>query len=200
MSELGFELGFQHTYGLNPASAPSLASEPERVSLEQPVIGFRSWGLINGHLHGGNGMPWHAPVTQALCTCFTPNLAIELNSTVQLQEAQIRAAQMANGHYAPVHHCTCGLYAFHDFLPDHHTWGWAGGIQAWGKIEAHQEGFRCEFARIIAVVQRGNTEMESLAKRYGAHLVSADELVSVAKEYGEPIPKDMRFGAINDRV
>lgn len=95
-------------------------------------------------------------------------------------------------HEAPAPGCHCGFNAFHEPAGALRQYAKEakggdivlGAIQAKGRIEVHWEGFRCQWARPIAVVGR---QLPGLAK-----LDSHEELVAFALDHGSAVPSDLR--------
>ncbi len=87
-------------------------------------------------------------------------------------------------HAAPEPSCSCGLYALHP-QANHSRWlrsilsaGVAGVVEAWGRIELHEVGFRAQFARPKLLFEPAN------------HLISAEALArlrDVAERYDVPV-------------
>ena len=67
--------------------------------------------------------------------------------------APTQAVCLDSNHRAPRSGCECGLYALHpqarisEWVESFMTEGVAGVVEAWGRIELHEVGFRAEFAR-----------------------------------------------------
>jgi hypothetical protein len=137
-----------------------------------PVVGYRSWQLgWNGELRSiGRGViSWLPGLNTALCW-------------------------HGFAHRAPDAACDCGLYARH--LPANGIEAQDeihGAIVAWGQLHVHADGFRAEHAQVIALVESVRSDVRRraaelhAARRYGAVLVPADQLETVAREYGDPV-------------
>ena len=116
---------------------------------------------------------------------------------------------------APGSNCECGWYALHD--PSDFWYGKksistayqqllatpgnsdplvSGVIAAWGNIEVHHQGFRAQYARVVALVlpesKRDQTVVRACAAEYGVPVVKAERLTQIAGEYGSPVPVEMR--------
>ena len=98
--------------------------------------------------------------------------------------APTQAVCLDSNHRAPRSGCECGLYALHpqarisEWVESFMTDGVAGVVEAWGRIELHEVGFRAEFAR------------PKLLFEPAAHLISSKELTgihAVAHRYGVPV-------------
>jgi hypothetical protein len=164
---------------------------------EGPVVGFRAW-----RIHGRQLWPmrysalrgWPTGDVQAVC---------ESASMVSSRD-----------HFAPApaEICSCGLYAFYEIdalfeqLDDAQAWG---AVLGWGRIELHQDGFRSEWQRPVAI--SAPTDMGKwigawlpegaeavlrrscahIASRYGVPLVEHEQLEAVACEHGVRLPVDL---------
>ena len=104
------------------------------------------------------------------------------------------------GSPVPAAGCACGLYASHpwardpnsDFLrvdgmglePDDVF----GVVEAWGRMEVHEDGFRAEYARPIALFARTGAELEwdvpndRMAEEYGCELIRVGSVEELAAE------------------
>lgn len=110
---------------------------------------------------------------------------------------------------APHSDCGCGLYALHalperrtedvwwpPFSPPFSFWRVTGVVCAWGVLEVHRSGFRAQYARPVllgvddASPAARRVVVAAVARRYGVPLVSLEELASLAREYGDPVPAD----------
>ena len=121
--------------------------------------------------------------------------------------ASCEAAGRAHpGRRAPARSCSCGLYALHprdeaiaDLEQrrsyDDEPFGTVAGIvEAWGRVEVHEDGFRAEYARPKALAAIGTAPgsdeellIERLAERHGAavlRLRGMGELIAYCREHG----------------
>ena len=98
--------------------------------------------------------------------------------------APTQAVCLDGNHRAPRSGCECGLYALHpqarisEWVESFMTEGVAGVVEAWGRIELHEVGFRAEFAR------------PKLLFEPAGHLISSEALTdihAVAHRYGVPV-------------
>ena len=98
--------------------------------------------------------------------------------------APTQAVCLDSNHRAPRSGCECGLYALHpqarisEWVESFMTEGVAGVVEAWGRIELHEVGFRAEFAR------------PKLLFEPAGHLISSEALTAihaVAHRYGVPV-------------
>jgi hypothetical protein len=97
-------------------------------------------------------------------------------------------------HAAPHPRCQCGLYAFHRPTPlNAFPRELAGAIAAFGGIEVHEEGFRSQYARVIALARLPDmpitiVEAEMVAARYRVPLVAWDHLHELRDAHGHLTP------------
>ncbi|MDQ3630230.1 MAG: hypothetical protein M3417_02920 [Actinomycetota bacterium] len=104
-------------------------------------------------------------------------------------------------HDAPRNDCDCGFYGWHEVvsiprrLPDDLV---AGAISGWGDLEVHEDGFRAERARVLAL---GMPEKpggiapagaRAATVRYGVPLVPIAELAAAAAPFGAALGPDAR--------
>ncbi|HET7478364.1 MAG TPA: hypothetical protein VFJ72_02485 [Rubrobacteraceae bacterium] len=100
--------------------------------------------------------------------------------------------------------CTCGFYAWSEELwpicrpgqtlygTEPFSWAVPGIIAGWGKVSIHQRGFRCQYARVVALLDPGafafddpgepgwpdpKTAYLDLIGRKGVPLISPDEML-----------------------
>jgi hypothetical protein len=72
-----------------------------------------------------------------------------------------------------------------------------GAIAAWGEIEVYAEGFRAEYASVIALVHQPSrstgppARVRQAARRYGMRLVSLAALEAEAIEFALPLPDEV---------
>ncbi len=137
------------------------------------LIGFRCWR-----------MPFGAPLLQAA----TSNHAWHRGMNEAICEGM--------NHAAPYPRCQCGLYAYHQPTPLEATpRELAGAIAASGDIEVYREGFRAQYARIIALARLPDmpvttTQAETVAAHYGVPLVAWDRLHLLRDQHGH-LPPDL---------
>jgi hypothetical protein len=117
-------------------------------------------------------------------------------------------------HDAPVQDCTCGLYAFHAIPPGWFTGGLraptfnpAGGIAggagavitAWGRIEVHHNGFRAEYAQIVALVHdpydgpHARAQLQKAADLYHVRLIEVRDVTTdpELQQLGDRVPDQL---------
>lgn len=123
---------------LPPAGGP-------RPLFPAAIHGIRAWRVDDrGILYGaGRGSDWRwAPGGEATVACC--------EATVDCPES--------GSHSPPDPDCGCGLYGVHlgaagEYVPEPGLQPLACGvIEAWGRVELHEDGFRAEFARPVALL------------------------------------------------
>ena len=157
------------------------------------VAGYRAWQLGPGGVLFPLALPaappWEPAVNRARCF----------------------GDRRHDAHAAPAPHCTCGLHALH--RPDdgrlelgHPA---VGAIAAWGEIEVYSEGFRAEYACVIALAEAPRStgppaRLREAARRYGVRLVSLAALEAEAGEFALPLPNEIlpnrQAGSSLDRI
>ena len=159
------------------AGAGVIATVEERVA--EHVVGYRVWRLRrDGRLvSAGVG-----------CTAWTTG--------VNVARCDARCERVPGGA------CGCGLYAFHD-PPPAPAPGIVGAIRAHGALESHHDGFRAQYAEVVALVQRGRRSRRRerrAAGIYGVPLVQLQELACVAAEHGQPLAASLRPARERDEI
>jgi hypothetical protein len=163
---------------------------PEPVA--QPLVGFRHWGVRRGGLYSGIFVAGR----------FVPNPALAMIAPRALPSPwptdHDRHAKCfaLGGHDAPQRGCTCGFSAY-NLLPEdpdlpapEAAWG---AVVAWGRVVECERGFRAEFARPLALLDRrspldrgeGGRRLARAADEYRIPLLERDELVAYAAWHGE---------------
>lgn len=194
-----------YTYDPPPPPSPG-PREPERT-LTCEVLGYRQW-KVNEDMRLASAIAdtvWEPGVNEARCESLGPAF---------LQPRRPGPPV----HDAPHHDCHCGFYALHepsfwyaqedDDLTRGHLasrpgeQGVCGLVAGWGRVEVHHEGFRSQFARVVAIAapknKRGAVLARAVADEYGVPCVPRGELERVASEFGESVPVDVRPGKPKD--
>jgi len=154
-----------------------------------PAIGFRVW-RIDEMLTGPRLASPHRYAV------WLPGVALKAEC-----KNESGALALANPHRKqpgptpPIEGCTCGIYAYHeaDEMVDAINSGLVGGaVLAWGRLTIHQEGFRGEFARPLALCYApmflaGSTasSLARLAHVYSLPVLDSSHLALFATEFGE---------------
>lgn len=162
------------------------------------VIGYRQWHLTEWVLNPVgymNAPPWRPGVNTAKCAIgsapsgYTIAIAYE-EGVVPIQP-----------HAAPGNQCQCGLYAYHDHVTADPAVGYVwGAVAAWGNIEVHHNGFRAQYAEIVALAEPrepcARDEVENLRwtarEIYKVPVVPFDQLVAEAERHGRSLPIEAR--------
>jgi hypothetical protein len=145
------------------------------------VAGYRAWQLGPGGflfpLALPAAPPWEPGVNRARCF----------------------AGRRHDAHEAPGADCRCGLHALHNPGDGRLKLGHPaiGAIAAWGEIEVYAEGFRAEYASVIALVYQQSrstgppARIREAARCYGVRLVSLAALEAEASEFALPLPDEV---------
>ena len=144
--------------------------------LIDPVVGFHHWRIDDEALWSPYvGFRWVPGVNVASC-----------------------AVMPAHDGHAPVHDCTCGLYAWYRPCPRAAVLGTrdlvAGAVAMWGALECHAGGVRAQYAAVVAIViplwcGRKRRRLLEIADLLGVEVVPARALKGVALAHGLPLPK-----------
>jgi hypothetical protein len=151
----------------------------ERLSIDDvtlllgPIYGLRTWRVVRD---GGHELltaphrrtPWAAGRGWLQASCF-------------------------KGHVAPDAACRCGIHAWHPRPASARRvlasrFELPGIVQADGRVEVHEDGFRAERARPYAFIRLPNRNtflIERLAAAYGAQILDLrrpDELLELCRE------------------
>lgn len=150
------------------------------------VLGYRSWRMGSGHyqLQGRltlDRWPHNEPLEAG---CRPPRIA--------------SLARKAEEHDVPDYDCLCGIYAYKS---EDEMWRRSvvsvksvfGAILAWGRIVEHAHGFRSQYAKPIAFVQRTYPNydwdqlLEQIADLYGVPVLDPSDLSDYASDFGLPL-------------
>jgi hypothetical protein len=158
----------------------------------EPLVGFRRWGCRRGALYSGIFVAGR----------FVPNPALAMiaprvkPTPWPVDEDRVAKCFALRGHEAPQRACNCGFSAYYELpaepdlpAPDA-VWG---AIAGWGRIVECERGFRAQYARPLALLQRANPldygehgrRAANAADAYGIPLLEHAELVAYAGWYGE---------------
>ena len=156
----------------------------------EPLVGFRQWGARRGGLYSGIFVAGR----------FLPNPALSMvapraaPSPWPTEGHRAATCLAIGGHEAPARDCNCGYAAYYALpaepgLPARQAvWG---VVVAWGRIVECEHGFRAQYARPVALLDRENPfdprrrAAARAAERYGLPLLERDELVAYAAWHGE---------------
>lgn len=165
--------------------------------------GFRAWTLDGYRLRSANpaGGHWMAGVNHAECrrTAYDP---VPLPPTIWGMPGFSSRSSTAE-HVAPDPDCRCGLYAWYE--PRGLAGFGVGGAElvygvvlAWGRVEAHLEGLRAEYAEpvVLAYTETQSYKhvrrVQAIGSELGLQVVELGELEAAAREYGQPVPMELR--------
>ena len=103
-------------------------------------------------------------------------------------------------HASPDLRCDCGLHAYHDISAMARAAGAdgciGGAVVAWGDMEVHVDGFRAQYAQVVALAVPDTARLavpaKEAARRYAVPLVALAELQDRAAVHGEPLPVSVR--------
>lgn len=158
----------------------------------EPLVGFRRWGCRRGALYSGIFVAGR----------FVPNPALAMvaprvkPAPWPVDEDRVAKCFALRGHEAPHRDCNCGFSAYYELpaepelpAPDA-VWG---VIAAWGRVVEHEHGFRAQYARPVALLDRENPldygeqgrRTAIAADAYGIPLLKHAELVAYAGWHGE---------------
>lgn len=146
-----------------------MMSGPE---LDEEVVGYRGWQLDR---------------TQSL---------MPLTTKEQWLAGPNRARCRNHDHPAPDGACSCGYQAFHDVNPVR----WMllhGAVVGWGAVEVHADGWRSEWAKVVALADPIGSELSrsiarQIAARYGVPFVPSVDLEAEGSRHGVPVPESLR--------
>lgn len=153
-------------------------------------MGFRQWGSRRGGLYSGIFVAGR----------FIPNPALSMVAPRAVPSPWPRDDDRpakcfaVRGHAAPHRDCRCGYAAYYTLpeapeLPARQAvWG---AVVAWGRIVECERGFRAQYARPVALLDRENPfdprgrARALAAEHYEIPLLERDELVAYAAWHGE---------------
>lgn len=174
--------------------------------LTTEVIGFRQWRVtenleLRAAAHNKRTV-WGKGTNAAVC-----------HKAEKWDEDRYEYVEVAPCDAAPGTDCGCGIYALHDpsdfwygkkkrdlfslaLFPEPSDPLLSGVIAAWGELEVHYQGFRAQFARVVALatpeMRRDAVIARAVSVEYGVPLVPVDELPRIAAEFGATVPVGLR--------
>lgn len=158
----------------------------EAPDLIEPVVGFRSWRTLDGHISSPYvPVRWRDPVLHAVC---------------HQSVASSGQGFLVGPHRAPHPDCRCGIYAYHQ--PPHRFAKIdfrtvPGIVTLWGRIEVHRGGMRAEHARICALAffegwgGRQKRAADEVAANLSVPLVGYDDMQEAARQFGSSLPDSL---------
>jgi hypothetical protein len=154
--------------------------------LIEPVVGYRDWRVTDAGLVSPRAeRVWRTATMHAAC------------HPRRLEDFVLPP------HAAPHPDCNCGIHAYYRFNPqaskvDHR--GVCGIVSLWGRIEAHENGMRAEWARVEALgvfarwTARQKNAVRAVADELHCDLHDLADLPAAAPSYGSPLPEVLRPG------
>lgn len=169
------------------------------MSLDHAVLGFRQWNIGDDGLQATvySESTWQPGVNTATCGNDDDWCCEECSGPYD----EWLASHQQRKHQAPDAECGCGLYAWHtlDMLKSKQSGDQRtiyGAVAGWGKVFAHNTGWRAEKARILAVSTTAESELRQgfarlVADMYKVPLVPFDMLQLEGARHAGAIPNDM---------
>lgn len=174
---------------------------PAVPDLIQAVVGYRTWavdaeGWLLPFSLGAVAGPWRPGINHATCHYVKWRGGGASRGPVGLAVRDV--------HDAPHPRCMCGLYALTNAadprLPRNEPELALGAIGAWGDLEVHRDGFRAQYATVVAlaVSPRASAHLrrrhERAAARYGVELVAPELLEVTGLKHAAPVPAELLPG------
>jgi hypothetical protein len=181
--------------------------------LVEAVVGVRGFAR-SGHSLASpfQGDEWRRPEQRASCSPDRSRTAAALAGLgTKPKQAQSVAARIVSHqqrlrkHAAPDNECACGLYAYHEpdaaHLDLHPI---VGVVEAWGALCVHATGFRAARVKVVALALRDDLDPAAVADQrsievarralawWKVPLLCFDELVASYREFGSPVPEQLR--------
>jgi len=162
--------------------------------VDQPIVGFRRWGVRRGGLYSGIFVAGRFVPTPAR-TMVAPRVK---PMPWPMEDGRVAVAKCwaLRGHDAPFPACNCGISAYYELdeepelpAPDA-VWG---AIVAWGTVVECETGFRAQYARPVGLLDAYNPldfarplkRARDAAAIYGVPLLPRDELIAYAGWHGD---------------
>lgn len=156
--------------------------------LTQAILGFRLWPLTPDGLGAATSRKgWQPGVNQAEC------------QKIDMYSLFGRYTQEGCEH-APQQDCACGLYAWHtlDQLAEYNPsvgMRLYGAVAGWGRMFSHHDGWRSEYARVVAFAVKDDTPFmraiaQVVADQYKVPLVPFDMLQLQGALHAQPMPAE----------
>ena len=151
------------------------------LQLNHPVIGYRIWrSRGQGRLLSlAHEFHWEKGTNTAIC---------------------LRNDNPHEGQVVPVEDCGCGLYGWHSpetvpagFLDYRRVMGL---VRGWGEVRVHKEGWRSQFAEVVAIIEQGASidrrHAREAAEYYDVPLLHENAMPGALQEFGELVPEEVR--------
>lgn len=178
-----------------------MSPEPIRRSGRKFRV-FRAWTLDGYRLRSANpaGGHWSAGVNRAACRrpAYDPMPPLQA-----LWAGLADEGASATAHRAPDPRCRCGLYGWYDAdrlagFPGFGAELVYGAVLAWGRLEAHADGLRAEYAEpaMLAYSEsqsfRHVRRIQAIGSELELPVVELRELEQAAAAVGEAVPPELR--------
>lgn len=171
------------------------------MTLEHPVIGIRGWYARPCNSNFGSyrqgdelglwatsvELEWKPGVNEAVC--FPPTYSFS-----KIGQPRCPVSPGDN------ERCKCGLHAYHDVDHFDRRWprfmGVAGIVRGWGAMHVHPNGWRAQYAEVLALISGASKfrqeELPVLAEHLGVPVVPMQGLSHLYEEFGKPVPQELR--------
>lgn len=108
----------------------------------------------------------------------------------------VNIAQCRNGHdhRPPAKECGCGLYAYYGvgrFATNGSYGSVIGLVRGWGKVSVAQDGWRAQYAEIVAIAE-GGPHADGIAAAYGVPTMSLGDIDMLSRN--NTVPVELRPG------
>lgn len=152
---------------------------PWNRSPRGPLLGYRAWHLRLVPEYGGLAVRPQLTSLASFLTCWWPGVN--------------DALCLFMSHRAPAPGCHCGFWMKSSFRAlTRYLWVNAdlgdpavvqGAVLAWGRCIQHRNGWRCEKAMVIALLDNGRPSLSKIARQYEVPIFKTKkELVCYAKQ------------------
>lgn len=179
------------------------------------ILGYRYWQILSGWeyleinsehqpltsltIAGGN---WSPGINEAVCNKYA-----QMNLVERDFYSDGFHAFEPRMHSSPGVDCHCGFNAFHSFEKldesDYRNISEViGTVAGAGRVQLHRDGWRSEYAQIIALYdpktyEHHSEELEKLSHYYGVPVFdNVSDLNEYSKKYAKPIASDQLRGLI----
>lgn len=163
------------------------ASEP--VQVDMPLVGFRAWDSANEQL--AHRLTPFSPVRYTPTNFHLGSIGVghcnwKLRGPMPRAECKVSGDNAVNPHSSqetPGFNCSCGYYACKTLNTAGHQGGAVkGAVLLWGKVIEHDDGYRAEYAQIIALLEHDNSHY--FESETGIPCLSPTNLMKYAAEFG----------------
>lgn len=151
-----------------------------------PLVGFRAFKIsqpaadiaptLAPIVHGDHHQSWQPGTNRASCS----------NRATNYQPRTERP------HSKPLRSCSCGFHAYatlSDLMANREDHGHVyAAVIGYGKVIEHVDGWRSEFAEVVAIIASPDLRLRAIADRYAVPIVTIDHIATVASEFGDLKP------------